>query len=175
MRNFLVCLLLLLPASASADDVLLSKAVEKLIIDVHNLKLQVLKLQQEIKELKAKRNTEPNTNKPISKKAIRKQIAKHNNTKIKNSPNCSFTVVRGEVKKSPTSCLLATVKRVRRKGVENLLSSLPPEVPLYVKRYGKYCVYLTLPEYCSKVKERVKDATVVHISIPASQSDDGSR
>ena len=147
------CLAVLNFSTALGEDVLLTKAVEKLILEVHQLKLRVAKLEEEVAKLRGRKREE--------KKEKRKVIpAPKKEKKLR-----KVTVLRGEFEESSTSCLLATVKRITEKGKRDLLSLLPPDVPVYTRKWGRFYVYLTLPKYCEVVKERIKDAQVVHIRI----------
>ena len=147
------CLAVLSFSPALGEEVLLTKAVEKLILEVHQLKLRVAKLEEEVAKLRGRKREE--------KKEKRKVIpAPKKEKKLR-----KVTVLRGEFEENSTSCLLATVKRVTEKGKRDLLSLLPPDVPVYTRKWGRFYVYLTLPKYCEVVKERIKDAQVVHIRI----------
>jgi len=141
---------LLLTSSSLADDsqVLLTKAVEKLIVDVHNLKLKVMELENELNEMKQRKDGNPVLNE----------------TKRKKDEN---TVL------SRTSCVLATVKEVNDRNKEWVLSNVPEEAPVYDKKWKNYYVFLTLPSHCLKVKERIKDAFVSRI--PIASDDDRLR
>jgi len=181
-KLFLIFLLLSVPANA---DELLSKAVEKLIIDVHRLKESNLKLEAEIKRLSAEverlkymlserkhtRVSSPtySRSRTIRQNTHSKQNAVSQPTERKQVAD-ELKVLRGRLVKSSSSCVLATVRTPSRKGAEELLSVLPEEAPLYLKRVRKMYVYLTLPEYCSKVRERIKDAYTARISIDGSDN-----
>jgi len=151
------CLAVLSFSPALGEEVLLTKAVEKLILEVHQLKLRVAKLEEEVAKLRGRKREEKKEKRTEKRKVV---PAPKKEKKLR-----KVTVLRGEFEESSTSCLLATVKRVTEKGKRDLLSLLPPDVPVYTRKWGRFYVYLTLPKYCEVVKERIKDAQVVHIRI----------
>jgi len=158
---FLFLLVLLIGTQARADDIFLQKAVEKLIIDVHNLKERVAELEARVGKKEAKKQTAP----AVKKQTIKQTVKKYAEKSQKSSDSHLVTVIRGKFVKSRTSCRLATVKRVTEKGKRELLSLLPPEAPLYVRKFRGNYVYLTLPDYCEAVKEKIKDASLTRIHI----------
>ena len=131
---WLVVISLIVLSAASVEAATLVEAVEKLILEVHHLKLKVANLEKEVKELKEKRTQK-------------------------------VTVLRGKLRKSHTSCIVASTKKVAKGGKENLLSSLPRDIPVYMRKWEDFYVFLNLPEYCEVVKRKVKDARIVHIPI----------
>ncbi len=145
----------------------LEDAVAKLIIDFHNLKISNLKLQQEVNRLKQQVDSLQEVVKQIQNRhaTVGKQNTRRQKEINEQLPNCSFTVIRGKVQFSRKSCALATLTKRSSKEEEYLTSVLPESVPIYVKRYKNYCVYLTLPEYCKQVKEKIKDAFITHIPL----------
>ena len=164
-RLLTVSLLFCLSSTSSslADDsqVLLTKAVEKLIVDVHELKLKVAELESELKSRRAGRFKE-------RRKQIQIQIQRQRQSNL----NCSFRVIRGKVQESKKTCLIASVKKLTEKGIKWVFSVLPSDAPVYVKRWKNWCLLLTLPEYCQLVKEKVKDAVVVNVSVHNNPTDD---
>jgi len=135
-----------IPATAGE----LEEAVAKLIIDVHNLKQKVIQLQTEVERLKSSKN-------------------KVKEDALKQEENNCVREIRGEFIRTPKNkyCLLATVKRPSKKGERYVLSRIPKEAPLYLKKSkdGKYYVYFTLPEYCKEVKDEIPDAYTWSITL----------
>jgi len=167
-KSFLFLIFLLFSLPAKADEVLLQEVVEKLIIDVHNLKLKVAELEAKLggkRKVKSKKRNErcktSSKHNSIKHNNIKQNSIKHN---IRTAGN-KVEVIRGELVKNRKSCRLATVKKVTEKGKGELLSLLPEEAPLYVREFKGNYVYLTLPEYCEAVKEKIEDASVTRIHI----------
>jgi uncharacterized small protein (DUF1192 family) len=132
-----------LPAQAGE----LENAVAKLILDVYNLKQKVAELQAEVERLKERKS---------------RKYKLERSVKLNTSSDKCVKAVRGEFMETPSHkyCLLATVKRPSAKGERYLLSKLPAEAPLYLKKSsdGRYYVYFTLPSYCKEVRSEIPDA-----------------
>jgi len=146
--KWIAAFLILFSLPARGDE-LLDKAVAKLIIDVHNLKLKVAELETRLNECGCGKKSFK-TSQSNATKSNKKQLV---------------TVLRGRFKESNRSCLIATVSRLTPKGEQEVTSLLPKEVPVFVRPFKGKFVYLTFPEYCGKVKEKFKDAEVTRIRI----------
>lgn len=171
MRRLLVGVFLsLLPLTANAGT--LEQAVVKLIIDVHNLKEQVRNLQVEVDKLKERLGKYEYKELPSQLEPSTKR--ERESRQPSPSTNVKVDVLKGSLIPSKKTCLLATVLRVREDGVRYLKNILPKDAPLYVRKWGKYKVFLTLPQYCSVVKKYIKDAKVVDIEVNGGSTGKGT-
>ena len=176
MRKLLAGVILsLVPFTANATT--LEQAVVKLIIDVHNLKQQVRELQGEVDDLKEKLRSLRSLQSQRSPSTKWERVFPRPSpttyrkaTKSRKSPTVAVSdgkvvVLKGKLIPTSKTCLLATVIKVRQDGVNYLKSILPEDAPLYLRKWGKYKVFLTLPEYCDSVRKYIKDAKVVEIEV----------